>query len=664
MKLLKILAMLSIAGAIFSCADDEESLADIGEFGTNDGSKAISWSIDNNGDELAHNTIISMGGMGYTATITDESEGYITREWVLPTGVHIAKDDGTGNWVEDSNPDYSAQSITVIFDDMDIQEDLILKATYSQPVYALFCMSYGVDEGTVKSTKTGSEVYSIEVPFPLDIAQQDVEPMYEVYTDAELTNLVASSADFDATGETQKVRIDFGASLYFVDASVGRATDFTWASQYSDELSAVGSPAELSFYTTTYAEGVELENETPLTVTGTVARAASGSVSDYGTQSGLVTAVAAQGYDLTSLEIFVNDYTGPVTVDALDYNYIDKSIIIDYDKNTKLDPTTVSTAALSQFQFSVENVDAGYSATLTPSSLEVDSSDASKLICKFTETIYNTDVITLSYEPSATETDCIKTTNGRVLTSFTDLLDPDSSAFDNDAEAYNPDFTTSVSMYLVENAFTDEYFDFDALAAAGASASTNWSCSVTAMSFDYVDDPSGSNNKCLEVDFGSTTGGKWGCNLPIEVPAGKYTISYMVYYDYDSVCVGGTNASATPAVQSAFASAPKSGGTNAGGIMSAVISATGFKGQTIGEVSIRLNTTDGWVAPNTSDLASTYWNVWRDPVGDNHYASFEKSVFTTDGNIGSPEYFGVTQNAAVGKYYYKDFVLTNKETRP
>ncbi len=384
-----ILRLMAFAAVLLagSCQQDE--------FDAPNDLAAFAWVIStesNNTDPIFETT-------SNYVSIIDASQGTIDHEWIISydTGVRYLLDEIISSDDKDysDNIDYSLTNINtkdavhLTFTETGVQT-VTLRNTYEREVS--FTYSYREEGNSTRLYNTiTSELidgkHVLEFTFTFEIFNGTFDPTVRVYRDAAYTDEVEIGYATDSDGY-KSVEIETGDYLYFVDETGDRTNSWGWT---CDE-------AGISFpYSSSYQEAAlqfvvlsEDNYDLPFIVKETLGRE---------------TDAANPSLPLSSTNYYVplNIYVMPSSK-PLECTVTQSSIstTVNFTINSQFQSESIASDSHSLFSLDVYNATSGYTATITPISCELEEGlGKNNLILTFSESLYNTDELKLTYNGGA-----------------------------------------------------------------------------------------------------------------------------------------------------------------------------------------------------------------------------------------------------------------------
>ncbi len=329
----------------------------------------------------------------------------------------------------------------------------------------------------------------IEAVVPLEITVKDIVAQGEAYWDADCTTPV----------EGDSVDVYCGDALYFKSTSLGGVNINTWNCPSAAEADLEGEVVEMFFGTAT-------ESGSPVRVTLTAQK-----VSDP--ESSNPTVYSIQDYELP-LDINVGVAQVEFNLASATYNTYEKTISIQIADGDSFGSASVASVQ-NAFTLAVTNTydGASYAGTATSTSVELDADDSSILNITFDAPLYNTDDMLLSYTSS--DDASLTTSVGKALK---DVVDYEVFVTTEMLPISASDFGSSDSVLNYWSSTTD------------AVATAIYELSI-------VDDPDGTDNKCLKNVISLSSVRIWNTDS-MNLPAGTYTSSVALRTGADEIAYG------------------------------------------------------------------------------------------------------------------------------
>lgn len=425
----------------------------------------------------------------------DLSQGTISHEWAIEQGNNFLKEgfnantDTLVNFIDESKGISSSDlKAHILFQNSGINKVRLFNK-FSSPV------TYRASSGVKTSVKEG-DLWVIDTTFVFDVYAH-LEPAFKVLKNGtEVISIAATDLPDIADESTWPVvEVEAATSLTFEDlTTIGRPNGRSWLAPDGVPSQTGGVTAEIKFYKLgTFNAGTFRSvrfNELP------------GQTIEK----------------LIPLKVKVIQSSQPFVFDnALTE---DESEKISFRVNGEIAPFT---GQQSNFTVNVKNTASGFDKDVTVASVGPKDGDATFMELSLTEPIYNSDVITISYN----STGGIKSADDRVLQSFTaqevqmhfgnnvlparghaSYEGPNAAA----NRAFAADYFTGNNNILGGGQFVYERVTSKFFAGDGGIASMKYSTL--------------SSNPVPNVNLWS-----FGLGKPTAIPAGTYRMSYMIWID-------------------------------------------------------------------------------------------------------------------------------------
>lgn len=484
MKNIKIIASILCLTMLWTCSDDEYQ-----DYTAPDEHSDVVWLIglDNNSQEpfsINAETNISF---------LDLSQGVVSHEWIIEEGNNFLKEgfdnnDSLQNFIdEDAGLSITRPKAHVLFNNSGLNTVRLLNK-FNEPV------SYTSSIGTFNAVQEGN-LWVIDTTFTFDVYAK-LNPAFRVLQDG-VEILSVSEADMPSIDDIDSwptVDVEAGTSLSFEDLStVGRPNGRSWRFPEGTPNQVGGETASVSFFQLgTFSGEMRSFRVAPLPT------------------SNITKVIPLKVNVIPSSQPFV--FSGQLKED--------ESEVISFQVNGQLVPFSGQEA---NFTVNVSNVDSGFNQNIPVQLASVSSDDSTFLELTLTQPVYNSDIITVTYNNA---TDGITSTDTRVLQSF----GPETVQmfFGNNILPGNSWASFEPSGGGVNNAFASSEFFIPGAQGNGQFGDLIWERVTTRAfvgdaSMRYKLPASATEIPLINLfGFGLADG-------PNGVPAGTYRVSYRVY---------------------------------------------------------------------------------------------------------------------------------------
>ena len=476
-------AGLTLLG-LTSCLNDEyEPLNNLAD---------VSWHLSSEASN--RNPIIV--GLDKYLSLMDLSQGAISHHWevskqgtfFLDGNIPFGVNDFTP-WIVDDIPyKNSRTTISVLFTEPGLHQ-VRLRNTFDRMV----TYTYRPDPNNRPNHKVTdyatfeNGVFVMDTTFVVDVYDNELKPGAKVYRDSLLTEEVIISQS-EGSEETS-VTIEYGETLYFVDASTDRPNKWTWECDEAGIKPLEGDTVAIKF--------TKLTDQKPFEVKQTIER--------ISVPENMHVPTATAKTTIVPLKINVIASSKPIEVESASLSNNKVQITLG---NAAFDRDLLESVPKG-FSLNISNTKDGrpdFTAVAQGVSMVLTESHDNILEVTFDQPIYNTDKLVLTYESS--QDSPIFTIDGRKL----------------------PGFTMDVKTNL-KNCFPDEVFDFGI-----AGVHETWYGSEGELFLQALADPlfsgEGEANKCMEVKI-TAKPSRLRSNYFFNAPPGDYTFRCKIYIPED-----------------------------------------------------------------------------------------------------------------------------------